>query len=210
MHRFTFALALGLAGLALGCGSNSNEHSGTPEQQAQVVENNLAEIAEDKTLTDQQAIEKYIKNFPPSWRFTSPLAAGPALSVKPVAGGFQLVSRDFKESPLEKSTPDEKLRQERDLIKSKLDAAARMLRHLKGRNVSSVSVTLFTKITGQDGEVPIFQAALTPAHLVKLNDATVAADAGSYYDPRGTKINEVWTVELNRFPDIEYTSRGGK
>ncbi len=92
------------------------------------------------------------------------------------------------------------------------------LEHLKGRKLQSVTVSIYTKLIGDDKHTELFRAVMTQADLTKVaasadmagatstfNDHT--ALAGTVYDPRGPKIGECWKVELNLYPDLEYKKK---
>jgi hypothetical protein len=203
MRQSFAAISLALVLFSSGCGSNT---SYTPAQQDEFLENRLKAIIDDKALTDQDALEKYATAFPASWRFTSSADVGPHLSVEKTAEGFQMISRELKDAPLTKSSPADQLKQERYLLKTKLDAALRILRHTKPRNVTQVRVMIFTKVSSQPAPVVIFQGVLTQADAQKWQTVPDHHDVGSEYDPRASKINEFCKIEVNRFPELEYST----
>ncbi|MFO0935113.1 MAG: hypothetical protein U0798_01180 [Gemmataceae bacterium] len=206
---------------ATGCGSKADQANDVAEnvrriQQAE--EKLLKGIADNAELSDADAIKKYLDSTP-----TVPknLAAdvAPGWAANQIKNQWHLIIHAMHQSQDEDSTPDERMKKERNTIRWHMASCKRMLEHLKGRKVESVTISLYTKVNGQDKHTELFRAVLTQADLSKFDkfpdgveyttsNNLQTANEGTVYDPRGSKIGTCWTVELNRYPDLSYKKKG--
>ena len=205
---------------AIGCGGTTDEWKEVTEnarRSQEAEENALRGIADDSGLSEADAIKKYLDKSPTVSKNLPPDVA-PGWAANQVNNQWHLVIHAMLQSQGVDSSPEERLRKERDTIRWHMAGSRRMLDHLKGRKVQSVTVRIYTKLTGQETHTELFRAVMTQADLAKSekiadvvdyhssNDPQSAAE-GTVYDPRGPRISECWTVELNRYPDLEYKKR---
>ncbi len=118
----------------------------------------------------------------------------------------------------EDTAPDERMQSERAFIRSQLIGCKRILDHLKSRKIGSVTLQIYTKLSGEEKHTELFRSVMTAADLPKCENVTELADPvatsmigsaaeGTVYDPRGPKIGECWKVELNQYPNLEYKKK---
>lgn len=218
MPRLLFVPLVLLA--ALGCGDTAAERQEAADnyrRNQELEERRLKGIADDASLTDAEAIRKYLDNFPTVPK-NLPADIAPGWAANQVNGQWQLVIHAVLQAQYADSSPEERMRKERNTIRWHMAGCKRMLDHLGGRKVQGVTVSIYTRLTGQDRHTELFRAVMTRSDLPKVekaaelpsfesaNDPDTAAE-GTVYDPRGPRIRDCWTVELNRYPDLEYKKR---
>ncbi len=206
--------------LALGCGDSAAQRQAAAEnyrRAQELEERRLKEISDDASLSEADAIKKYLDHFPTVPKNLSADVA-PGWAANQINNQWHLVIHAVLQAQSADSSADERMRKERDTIRWHMAGCKRMLDHLNGRKVQSVTVSIYTKLTGQDKHTELFRAVMTRADLPKVekipelanfesaNNPDTAAE-GAVYDPRGPKIGDCWTVELNRYPDLEYKKR---
>ena len=219
MNRLLFAVPLALFAV-VGCGPNQEQRRQEGEEQvrrnAEANEKRLKGIADDMSLSDADAVRKYLDADPDV--FTNlPAAIAPGWAANSTNGVWHVTLHAVLQSQSADKTPDAMTESERSFVRSRLLECRRTLEHLKGRKVGGVTLKIFTKPTGDEKYTELFRAVMTPTDLPKfekwpeLNDPVALAynpvEANTVYDPRGPKIGDCWTVELNRYPDLEYKKR---
>jgi len=181
------------------------------------LEGRLKEIGDDKALSDGDAVKKYLDTLP-SVQSNLPTGVAPGWAANTKNGEWHVTLHSMLQSQAADSSPDQRAQSERANIRSQMIGCKRILDHLKGRKVGSVTLQIYTKLTGGEKHTELFRAVMTSADLPsfgkvpELSDpvATSAigtAAEGTVYDPRGPKIGECWKVELNRYPSLEYNKK---
>lgn len=199
---------LGLSWLAIGCGGQDQwkEAAENVKRANDFQDKKMKGIADDKSLKDPEAFKKYLDSLP-EVQTSLPKEVAPWWSYKPVDGGQQIFIRDVILSQWEEEAPEVHYQRERDFIRNRMLMCRRMLTDLKDRKLQQVTLTLFTKQTEKGDHVEVFRSVMTTADLVHLENPPAKAEAGGIFDPRGSKIGTVCKVELNRFPELQYTKR---
>lgn len=222
MRRSVLALPFTL--FALGCGVSPKEAQEAKENfernsrnMEAAVEKKLSDIGEDKALTDGDAVKKYLDTLP-SVQSNLPVGVAPGWAANTKNGEWHITLHSMLQKQAADTTPDQRMQSERAFIRSQMIGCKRILTHLKGRKVGSVTLQIYTKPEGEEKHTELFRAVMTPADLSKVEAVTELSDpvvvsavgtaaAGTVYDPRGPKIGECWKVELNRYPDLEYKKK---
>jgi hypothetical protein len=206
--------------LALGCGDSAAQRQAAAEnyrRAQELEERRLKEIADDASLSEADAIRKYLDQFPTVPK-NLPADVAPGWAANQRNNQWHLVIHAVLQAQYANSSADERMRKERNTVRWHMAGCKRMLDHLGGRKVQSVTVVIYTQLTGQDKHTELFRAVMTRADLPKVEQAAelpafesannpATAAEGTVYDPRGPKIGDCWTVELNRYPDLEYKKR---
>jgi hypothetical protein len=206
---------------ALGCGSNPEEAKKDFERNARAgeaaLEKRLLEIGEDKSLSDADAVKKYLDTLP-SVQKNLPAGVAPGWAAATKNGEWQIVLHAMLQKQDEDSSPEQRMQSERAFIRSQMIGCKRVLEHLKTRKVGSVTLQIYTKLSGEENHTELFRSVMTPADFPKCEKVTELADPvstaivataaeGTVYDPRGSKIGECWKVELNLYPKLEYKKK---
>jgi hypothetical protein len=165
-------------------------------------------VAQDKSLTDQAAIQKYVDSLPLSPQIfvtgTKKFA-----EAKPAAGGsgYVVEVRKYDQVFMGRVNKDgDMLQYERNTIKEAAAFCDSALRELAGRNLVEVRVRVYSMVSGKDLEV--FVAAATAKDLPQLAAAVSGpAGVGSVVDPRGPGVAQLWALEKNIYPDIVYRKK---
>jgi hypothetical protein len=205
---------------ALGCGGSTDQWKEVAEnarRNQEAEDKALRGIADDSGLPEADAIKKYLDSSPTVPKNLPPDVA-PGWAANQINNQWHLVVHAMLQSQSADSSPDERMRKERNTVRWHMAGSRRMLDHLKGRKVQSVTVSIYTKLTGQEKHTELFRAVMTQADVAKSeknpdgvdfhsSNNPQSAEEGTVYDPRGPKIGDCWTVELNRYPDLEYKKR---
>jgi hypothetical protein len=206
MARSVAYLSLLLA--IVGCGSSVPTKQFSAEEIKAMGANRLKGIAEDKSLSDADSFKKYFDTNPSKPAVILPASVGPWTEVKPAPdGGLTLTVRDIDHPITRGDSVEDAESRVRTAIKARAEFVKTVLQHFQGRNLKAVTLALFTPITGKDEYVEALRVVVTQADVSKLEKATGPAAVGSEFDPRGPRIGELWKVELNRYPDIQYKKK---
>jgi len=207
MKRLSFPLAASFIAMSLfaGCGPDRS-HKFTSEELDQMAKDRRKAIADDKTISDEAAIKKLIEGHshnPPVYLRNKK----PWLVVQLIGGGipgYLIEVKRYDRSFLARSTPEsDHLQLERDGLKDAAEFCEEVLTLLKGRGLKGISYQLYTTLTNEAEDYEVFRATVTD--LSKLEKARGKAEVGSVFDPRCPKVGEIWKVEKNDYPLIEYT-----
>ena len=194
--------------MLLGCGGGPVEKKFTSEELDQLARNNRKKIADDKTLTDDAAIKKYCEMHP----HKPTILVGknqPWLEIKPLSPGkseyiVSIVKYDF--SFMGRTNKDaDMLKLERDSIKAAAEFCEEIMTALQSRGLKGISYHYYASVSNESPEFEVFRATITDAS--KFAAARGKADPGTVFDPRSPKINEIWKVEKNIYPQIEYKKK---
>lgn len=196
-----------LAWSVVGCGPETPSKQLTSEELDRLADDRLKAIADDASLSDADCFKKYFDTHSRKPSVILPDSIGPWWRVNAVGDGFTIHLKDEPNPFQVGKTADDRIQSERLAIKAKVELTRQVLRHFQGRKVRSVTVSLYTQLTGDKQLTELFRAIATQADLPKLEKATGNPDAETVFDPRSAKIVDVWTVELNRYPDLEYKKR---
>jgi hypothetical protein len=197
--------------LALGCGKDQGVQL-TSEQLDQLAADRMKKIADDKSLSDDAAIRKYVETMPYAPTI-KPNNEKTWATVKPVGGGvagYMLEIHVLDEGYYKRSSKDhDMLASERNSLKSAAQRCERLLRDLQSRQLKGISYQLFTPLTGEnDQHTEVFRATVLFTDLPKLEAAIKGpADPDTVFDPRGKKLAELWRVEKNDYPQIVYEKK---
>lgn len=216
------ALFIPFALVALGCGGGGNadaakEGAENVRRGEAALEKRLKEIGEDKSLSDAESVKKYLDTLP-SVQSNLPKGVAPGWAANTKNGEWHIVLHSMLQSQDANSTPDARMESERAFVRSQMIGCKRILEHLKDRKVQSVTLQIYTKLTGAEQYTELFRAVMTTNDLAKLekvaeisdpvaNSSMATAAAGAVYDPRGPRIAECWKVELNLYPELEYKKK---
>jgi hypothetical protein len=218
---FRLALLAPFLLAALGCGTNPQQAKEDFERNAKAgeaaLEKRLKEIAGDPAASDADAVKKYLDALP-SVQTNLPAGVAPGWAANSKSGVWHVTLHAMLQSQAEGSTPDQRMQSERAFIRGQMIGCKRILEHLKGRKVEGVSLQVYTKLSGEEKPTELFRAVMTTADLPKFEKLPELADPavtsavgtaaeGAVYDPRGPKIGDCWTVELNRYPELEYKKK---
>ncbi len=212
------SVVLVLAGLlVIGCAPNPEEVRKEQERNKAAIAKaeankpaRMKAVADDTSISDEQAIEKYVGMY----------AMQPAVFVSgtkkfvevlPIGGGIPGHMLEVKVYDLTffakaGSDADKLYQAERDSIKQAADFCEATLRDLKGRGMKGVSYHIYSRVEGQP-DTEIFRVTATGNNLPAMEKAKGPAEAGSVYDPRGTKINDLWKVEKNTYSMYDYKKK---
>jgi hypothetical protein len=215
------ALGLLLALFAFGCGTNPEQAKSDFERNVKAgeaaLEKRLKDIGDDKALSDGDAVKKYLDTLP-SVQTNLPAGVAPGWAANTKGGVWHITLHSMLQKQAEDTTAEGRMQSERAFIRSQMIGCKRILDHLKERKVGSVTLQIYTKLTGEENHTELFRAVMTPADVPNVEKVTELSDpvtvsmvgsaaAGTVYDPRGPKINECWKVELNRYPSLEYQKK---
>ena len=197
-----------IALLCSGCGKEVPSRQFTQSELDQMRAKRMKAVAQDMSLSDQAAIQKYIESLPLSPQMyvtgTTKLA-----EAKPAANGsgYVVEVRKYDQVFMGRTNKDgDMLQYERNTIKEAAAFCESALRELSARKLIGVRVRLYSMVSGKEEEV--FVASAIPSHLARLQAASSSGPVpGSAVDPRGPGITQIWTVEKNIYPEIVYRKK---
>lgn len=209
MRLSLWASAFVLSSALLGCGSNPSTPPPSDEQLGAIRAKNMKAVADDRSLSDREAVKKYLGFFGTLKPAAFVAGSQEHVSIKDLTGvpsGTKLEVKVYDLTFFAKntSTAENLYQYERDSIKQAVDFAVFALGGLKERNLKGISYQIFSKVEGQP-DTEIFRATITQEHTTKLEAAAKETpDAGSSLDPRSAKINDIWKVEKNTYNQYTY------
>ena len=170
------------------------------------------QIAEDKTLTDEQAIKAYADH--PKYKPTMmPKGQTEWAVVQPFKGGGHLLFVK-KLDPVQLGSYSDKtdpMQAERDGLKQAAEFCHAVLTDLQPRGLKGISFTFQSGVKGEAGFTDMFRVLVTPENLPKIAAVKDGpAVTGSVFDPRGEACKSIWAVDVNVYPEIVYSKRGAK
>ena len=200
--------AFTLVGLC-GCGKSVDGPPPSPEAIEKMRHDRIKAYVDDKSLSDEQVFKKYLdeNRVKP---MIQPKEVGVWAEVTPIGGGIpgsMLTVKRLDSTELQNTAKNDPLKLEREGIKAAAEFCEETLNDLQARNVKAISYQLYGKIAGTDNYSEVFRVTVTAGHLPKLAAAHGPADAGTAYDPRGPKINDIWKVEKNDYPKFTYNKK---
>ncbi len=207
MKRLTFPLAGLFTSMLLfaGCGPDRS-HKFTSEELDQMAKDRRKAIADDKTMSDEAAIKKLISNAEPSVKLRNGKAFCEVLPIGAGIPGYLVEIKRYDRTFFARSTPGSDFpKLERDGLKDAAEFCEEMLTLLKDRGLKGIRYQLFTTLTNEAEDYEVFRATVTD--ISKLEKARGNAEVGSVFDPRCPKVGEIWKVEKNDYPLIEYTKK---
>jgi hypothetical protein len=197
----------------VGCGSSTPSGPVYKFDEKKIVSEALKKIADDKSVSDDETFNRYLKRYPykpmiwpknaPPWTHTEPAKGG----------GYTLLVRAYRQlyAPQDKSKHDPLL-EERQFVKRIAEFNAQFLGDLQDRGLKSITYIAYGSVKesaeAASGYEDLFKVVVTPANLAKLREHLGdEPTAGSVFDPRHPKIDTLWKVETNIFPKLEYKLR---
>lgn len=191
----------------IGCGPDVPSKQFTTEELGKMADDRLKAIATNTSLSDAECFKKYFDSHPAKPIANLPESLGVWWSIKSESDGYTIHIKDVPNPFQQGESVEARINSERIAIKAKVELCRQVLRHFEARKIRSVTVSLYAQLTGDAQHTELFRVTATQADLPKLEKAGGDPDAGTVFDPRGSKIAELWTVEINRYVDVEYRKK---